>query len=147
MDPADTVGLASRITINAAIDPSLGGNPALLRDGLGATAVGAVGNTAQLNQWIAALDAQRSDQAGMSLQSASGRVSILTSQVGSTRLSSEEQLSFTSARWDTLREAELANGVDTDLELQTLLRVEQAYAANAKVVQTVDFMMQRLMEI
>ena len=147
MDPADTVGLASRITINAAIDPSLGGNPALLRDGLGATAVGAVGNTAQLNQWIAALDAQRSDQAGMSLQSASGRVSILTSQVGATRLSSEEQLSFTSARWDTLREAELANGVDTDLELQTLLRVEQAYAANAKVVQTVDFMMQRLMEI
>jgi flagellar hook-associated protein 1 FlgK len=33
------------------------------------------------------------------------------------------------------------------VELQTLLQIEQAYAANAKVIQTVDFMMQRLMEL
>lgn len=147
LDLADTVGLAGRISINAAIDPAAGGNPSLLRDGLNSGAPGPIGSSAQLNNWIAALDVARADMPGAPTQTAAGRTAVFTAQIGATRLAAEEQLSFTAARWDTLREAELANGVDTDLELQMLLRVEQAYAANAKVIQTVDFMMQRLMEI
>lgn len=147
LDLADTVGLAGRIGINAAVDPSAGGDATLLRDGLNAVAPGPVGDSTQLNRLIAALDVSRADLPGSASQSASGRAASFTSQLGATRLAAEEQLSFTSARWDTLREAELANGVDTDLELQILLRVEQAYAANAKVIQTVDSMIQRLMEI
>ena len=143
----DTVGLAGRIAINASVDPAAGGTTSLLRDGLNAAGPGPAGNSAQLNNWIAALDVARADLPGAPMQTAAGRAAAFTAQVGATRLASEEQLSFTSARWDTLREAELANGVDTDLELQMLLRVEQAYAANAKVIQTVDFMMQSLMEI
>jgi len=46
-----------------------------------------------------------------------------------------------------LTEAEAAGGVDSDYEMQMLLRVEQAYAANARVIQAVETMMQRLMEI
>jgi flagellar hook-associated protein 1 FlgK len=38
-------------------------------------------------------------------------------------------------------------GVDTDAEMQTLLLIEQSYAANAKVVETVDFLIRTLMEI
>ncbi|WP_341367980.1 flagellar hook-associated protein FlgK [Yoonia sp. BS5-3] len=147
LDLADTVGLAGRIGINAAVDPDVGGDVTLLRDGLNAVAAGPVGDSTQLNRWIEALDVSRNDLPGSALQSAAGRTASFTSQLGATRLAAEEQLSFTSARWDTLREAELANGVDTDLELQMLLRVEQAYAANARVIQTVDSMMQRLMEI
>ena len=147
LDLADTVGLAGRIAINATVDPSAGGDPTLLRDGLNAVAPGSVGDSTQLNRMIAALDESRSDLPGSTSQSAAGRAASFTSQLGATRLAAEEQLSFTSARWDTLREAELANGVDTDIELQMLLRVEQAYAANAKVIQTVDTMMQRLIEI
>jgi flagellar hook-associated protein 1 FlgK len=37
--------------------------------------------------------------------------------------------------------------VDTDQELAHLLLVEQAYAANARVLQTVDMLLKRLMEI
>ncbi len=147
LDLADTTGIAGRIAINTTINPTTGGTPSLLRDGLNAITPGPEGNSAQLNNWIAALGAPRADLSGSSPQTAAGRAAVFTSQIGATRLAAEEQLSFTAARWDTLREAELANGVDTDLELQMLLRVEQAYAANAKVVQTVDFMLQRLMEI
>jgi flagellar hook-associated protein 1 FlgK len=41
----------------------------------------------------------------------------------------------------------LASGVDTDQELQTLLQVERMYAANAKVMQTVDTLITTLLEM
>ncbi|WP_296422941.1 flagellar hook-associated protein FlgK [Yoonia sp.] len=144
---ADTVGLAGRITINAAIDPTQGGLLNLLRDGLNAVAPGPSGNASQIDRWITALGTSRADLPGTAARGAAGRVADFVADVGVTRLVAEEKLSFTAARWDMLHGAELANGVDTDIELQTLLRVEQAYAANAKVIQTVEFMMQRLMEI
>lgn len=147
LDITDTVGLAGRIALNPAVDFNAGGDPTRLRDGFNAVASGPEGNTAQLNSWIAALAVPRTDLPGATAQSASGRAAAFTAQLGATRLTADEQLSFTAARWDTLREAELANGVDTDLELQMLLRIEQAYAANARVIQTVDFMLQRLTEI
>lgn len=147
LDLGDLPGLAGRIEVNRIITPIAGGNPALLRDGLNALAPGAPGDATQLNRWIAALNAPRSDVPGATTQSASGRIASFVSDVGTTRLLAQEQLSFTSARWETLREAELADGVDTDVELQTLLQIEQSYAANAKVIQTVDFMMKRLMEL
>ena len=147
MDPADTTGLAGRISVNASLDPLQGGSAQLLRDGLNAAAPGPIGDATQINRWITALDTPRADISGAAERTAAGRVADFVAQVGSTRLAAEEKLSYTSARWDSLKQAELAGGVDTDLELQNLLRIEQAYAANAKVIQTVDFMMQRLMEI
>ena len=42
---------------------------------------------------------------------------------------------------------ELEDGVDTDAELQRLLLIEQAYAANARMIETVDDMMQALLRI
>ncbi|EBA13856.1 flagellar hook-associated protein FlgK [Roseobacter sp. CCS2] len=147
LDLSDLSGLAGRISVNPAIVPAQGGNLALLRDGLNATTPGPTGDAAQINRWIAALDTPRMDVPGATLASASGRIAAYVSEVGTTRLMAQEQLSFTTARWETLREAELADGIDTDVELQRLLQIEQAYAANAKVIQTVDFMMQRLMEL
>ncbi|MEJ8562609.1 flagellar basal body rod C-terminal domain-containing protein [Yoonia sp. GPGPB17] len=139
--------MLSRIAVNPDLIVSQGGDPALLRDGLNTAVAGPVGDATQLNRWIAALEAPRADVPGATLASASGRIASYVSDIGTTRLMVQEQLSFTTARWETLREAELADGVDTDVELQKLLQIEQAYAANARVIQTVDFMMQRLMEI
>lgn len=147
LDIADVPGIAGRIALNAAVDPNKGGELRLLRDGLNSGVAGPTGYATQLNRLLEALAVPRTDLPGVATHSASGRVSSFTAMVGGTRLSAEEKLSFTAARWDTLNEAELSNGVDTDIELQTLMRIEQAYAANAKVIESADFMMQRLMEI
>jgi flagellar hook-associated protein 1 FlgK len=79
--------------------------------------------------------------------SASERIAVFSSEISSGRVNAEQDLSFSAARWDNLHNAELAGGVDTDVELQNLLRVEQAYAANAKVIQTISAMIQQIMEI
>lgn len=147
VNPLDIVGLSGRIAIHTSADPTQGGVLSRLRDGVNAIGTGPIGNAAQINRWLSALDAPLSLTSGAPAQSAASNIASFTSNVGTTRLQAEEQLSFSTARWDTLRQAELSNGVDSDYELQMLMRIEQAYAANAKVMQTVDFMMQRLMEI
>ncbi|MBR2573311.1 MAG: flagellar hook-associated protein FlgK [Loktanella sp.] len=147
LDLSDLPGLAGRITVSTAVDPARGGDPSLLRDGLYAALPGPSGNSAQLDQWLDALTAPRSDVPGISSRSAAGRIADYTAAIGMRRLAAEEAVSFSAAKWGNLHASELANGVDTDFELQVLLRVEQAYAANARVVETVNLMMQQLMEI
>jgi len=71
----------------------------------------------------------------------------MSSQLASLNLIADQELSFTSARWDTLNASVLADGVDTDYEMQMLLQIEQSYSANAKLIQTADRMLQTLMEI
>ena len=56
----------------------------------------------------------------------------------------DKALSHASARADTLRELHLRDGVDTDAEMQSLLTLENAYAANARVVSTIDQMLQTI---
>jgi len=146
-NPLNTVGLAGRIAVNAAIDPSQGGALFRLRDGVNAAVPGPVGDASQLNAWLDALAAPLTLATGGAARTAAGHMSGYLSDIGGMRLIADENLSFTAARWSTLREAELANGVDSDFELQMLLRIEQAYAANARVVETVNSMIQTLMEI
>ena len=47
----------------------------------------------------------------------------------------------------TFATQEQAQGVDTDQELQKLLTIEQSYAANAKLIETIDQMIQSLLRI
>ena len=56
--------------------------------------------------------------------------------------------SSTQTQLNALRDAETANtGVDIDDQMQDLLIIEQAYAANARVIQTASQMLDRLMEL
>ena len=55
--------------------------------------------------------------------------------------------SFASARYEQLNIMQMQNGVDTDTELQKLLSIETNYAANAKVIQTIDEMLSTIMRI
>ncbi len=146
-DPLDQVGLAGRISVNATVDPAQGGASWRIRAGVNATTPGVVGDGTQIDRWSDALSGTRSLSSGGIARSASGHAASLVSTIGGQRLGVEEELSFQTARWDTLRQSELANGVDSDHELQMLLRIEQAYAANARVMQTVQSMIQTLMEI
>ena len=112
-----------------------------------ATAEGTVGDPAQINRWLDAMSDSRATNLGGTRASAAGHIADLMSDIGAQRLSADTEMAFQSARYDTLKQAELANGVDTDVELQNLLQIEQAYAANAKVLQTIDTMMSRILEL
>ena len=146
-DPVNTLGIAGRISLNAAVDPAQGGVLTNLRDGVNAVAAGPSGDATLLQSLSAALADPRVSTGSSISQSAAGRAANLEAETGNKRLSFEYELSFANARWSSLKEAEAAEGVDTDFEMQMLLRVEQAYAANARVIQTVETLMQRLMEI
>jgi flagellar hook-associated protein 1 len=62
-------------------------------------------------------------------------------------LTAETDLGFARARQDTLSAIEKRGGVDTDDELQKLLLIERTYAANARVIETIDRLIGRLLEI
>ena len=147
LDPADIVGLSQRIAVNAALDPAVGGTVTRLRDGVGAAAPGPAGEAVQITRWLDALSARTSTLPGAAGLSAAGVIARYGDAIATRSYRSEEDLSFQTARRDRLSQAELGQGVDTDTELQNLLRIEQAYAANAKLIQAASAMIQTLMEI
>jgi flagellar hook-associated protein 1 FlgK len=81
---------------------------------------------------------------GASLAGLSGELQSLTARDG---LTAEADLGFARARQETLAALEKRGGVDTDQEMQKLLLIEQIYAANARVISTVDTLINRLLEI
>lgn len=146
VDPSDIVGLSARIAVNAAVDPDTGGDLWRLRDGVAATAQGPAGRSDQLVAWSDALSALRADTSGVS-RSAAGHVGVLVTSLASDRLSADDDVAFATARWETVRQAQLADGVDTDYEMQMLLRIEESYSANARVMETINVLMRELLEI
>lgn len=147
LDLANTTGLAARISVNAAVDPAQGGTVTNLRDGTYATTPGAAGDATFLQALSLALSTPAAGLNDPVALSAAGRAAAAETATGAQRLTYESEQSFANARWSSLKEAEAAEGVDSDYEMQMLLRVEQAYAANARVIQAVEMMMKRLMEI
>ena len=145
--PANEAGLAMRLRLNPAVDPNAGGQLWRLRDGVEAAAPGPTGNARLLVALHEALNAPRQPSPGASARSHAVLAAQIVSGVASGRLTAETEASYSTARADALRVLEMENGVDTDRELQDLLMIEQAYAANARVLRTVDEMIQLLLGV
>lgn len=146
-DPANEIGLSTRLSLNAAVDPAAGGEVWRLRDGLGAATAGLSGDATLLNGMLGALEAARLPASGSSSIGAGSMADLMAAFNGSlaaTRSNAEQDLSFTAARLTELTQLQLSEGVDTDQELQNLLVLEQAYAANARVIQAADSMIETL---
>ena len=143
------VGLASRIKVHANVLPSAGGDLRLLRDGINAVAAGDVGDASRIQNMIDAMSALTTPATGafMANQTVSGIAGDFVSGIGAHRQSAELDTTFATTRQETLRQRQLADGVDTDAEMQKLMMIEQAYAANARVMTVVDEMMRTLMGI
>ncbi|MBT8472865.1 MAG: flagellar hook-associated protein FlgK [Marinicaulis sp.] len=150
-DPTNEIGLAGRITVNAAVDPDKGGAAWRIRDGLGAVSEGAAGASGVINTMLDALTALKTPPANTGLNGeidAARAAADVTSAIGSRRISSENRLTAVTARTQALVDAEIgATGVDTDFELQQLILIEQAFAANARVIQIADRLIQQLVEL
>ncbi|MFO1141002.1 MAG: flagellar hook-associated protein FlgK [Amaricoccus sp.] len=144
-------GLAGRIEVNAAVDPSeAGGAVWRLRDGLSATAPGNTGNGAILQSLTDAMATTR-DPTGFVSQNAKAGSATMASEIASffagRGARSDDDRAHLTARQSALAEQETSEtGVDTDTELQSLTLVEQAYAANAHVLSVIDDLMKLLLE-
>ncbi|MFN7223954.1 MAG: flagellar hook-associated protein FlgK [Paracoccaceae bacterium] len=147
-DPLDEVGLAARIKLTNSVIPDHGGALWRLRDGLGAPSAGPDGYAGHLNALASAISDRRV-QIAPGISSGSRSLAEFASDIVSyqsiNRLSAEAEAAFTTARGDALRSELMRDGVDTDQEMQNLLLIEQAYAANAKVIQSVDEMINILL--
>lgn len=149
-DPLNEIGLAGRIDITTIVDPSRGGDLWKLRDGLNAITPGDQGNATLINGLADALTATRVAASGgfsPTARSASGLAADFLSVVKSNLVFAEADQSFATAQYDTLKTIELQDGVDTDYEMQRLLLIEQAYSANARVITTVDEMINTILGI
>lgn len=148
--PANEVGLAGRLALNAAADPGQGGALFRLRDGLGAVAEGPPGNGTLLSALHATLSAAR-PLASTGFSAGSRSFAALTGDLMSDasvlRLSAQSEQSFAAAKLTALTDLEAQNGIDTDQEMQALLVIEKNYAANAKVIQAVNDMIDTLIRL
>lgn len=149
-DPAGGAGLAGRISLNAAVDPAQGGATWRLRDGLGAVTSGPPGNQSILQGMFDAFTAVSAFSAPgfQGSYSSTEMVANLASIAGQKRLQHETVLSSTQTQHGILVEAEQTEtGVDIDAQMQDLLLIEQAYAANARVIEIASQMIKLLMEL
>ena len=149
-DPANETGLSRRIAVNALVDPDLGGAAWRLRDGLGSTVRGDAGNTATLLRLGAALgsvDAPASTAGPPGRFTSAGIGAALYSTLGLARAGINSDMAHASARSVAIGQSLQVMSVDSDAEMQRLLVIEQAYAANARVVTAAQQMLDRLLEI
>ncbi len=148
---SNLTGLASRIRINSAIDPTQGGQATRLRDGLGAPSPGPVSDASILNNLLTAFTSSGSApvNSGLSGNLSSSEIAAgFSSVIGEGRVNADAVAVTSLARARSLENAVLSEtGVNTDAEMQTLLLVEQSYAANARVIQSVSKMLDTLMQL
>ena len=146
----DEIGLAGRLSANPAADPAQGGALFRLRDGLGAATEGPPGNGTLLAALQSALtEANPLSSTGFTagIRSFQGLAADLHSDASAQRLSAQADQSFAAARLTALTDLEAQNGIDTDQEMQALLVIEKNYAANAKVIQSVQDMIDILIRL
>jgi flagellar hook-associated protein 1 FlgK len=144
------VGIAGRLAINALVDPDAGGELWRLRDGLGATVAGDEGDRTLLTAFIDVIELGQTPQSG---QFSAGNSDLsdlagdLVSLNSAARLDAEQAEIYAQSRFQELYLVELEGGVDTDQEMQKLLLIETAYAANARVISTIEEMLQTILEL
>lgn len=144
-------GLAGRLDLNALVDPTVGGDPSLLRDGLQSAAPGAASSDAIPRGMLDALTAGRPSSSIPGLDgslSAAQMVSGIAELIGVQRTRAETDLAAKASTRETLALTEAEEiGVNTDQELQDLILIEQAFSANLQVIQAASRMLQEISEI
>jgi flagellar hook-associated protein 1 FlgK len=144
-------GVAGRIAINAAVDPDQGGAVWRLRDGLGAAAQGNAGFGDYLVAMSDAITTARTPTGFANLSAAdgaSGFAAGIAAFMAAEADRADQDTAYQTSLQATLAGAEIeATGVNTDEELQNLMVIEQAYAANAQVLSVIDELMQLLLEV
>ncbi len=149
-DPVSETGLASRISLNVVVDPDAGGDSWKLRAGLGALTPGAPGDASQLQAFGAVLTDSRPAPSvgfGTGTMRAAEIAEALLSKAGANAHTADQRSSFAANAQLEMQKVVADQGVDSDAELQRLMQIEQAYAANARIVAVVDELMDTLLRL
>jgi flagellar hook-associated protein 1 len=159
-DASLPVGLAGQISVNAAVDPSQGGDADLLRDGGIANAVAgntnytynstdAAGFTARIQQMISTISATQSFNPAAGAGASDGLsdyAAASASWVQAQYQQSSEQATYSSAVATTASQVlSNATGVNLDDETAHMLSLENSYQTSAKLLTTVNNMFASLM--
>ncbi|EBA17063.1 flagellar hook-associated protein K [Roseobacter sp. SK209-2-6] len=148
--PANTVGLSARLELNSSVSLSGAAETWRFRDGINAASQGDPGNASLLTAYSDRLAETRSVST-TKLGAITGSLNTLSASVMSRFArdsdTANSTMSFAAASFSEMSKAKLALGVDSDAELQNLMIIERAYAANAKMLEAVDEMMQTLLRI
>ncbi|AMA56358.1 flagellar hook-associated protein FlgK [Bradyrhizobium sp. CCGE-LA001] len=151
-----SVGLAGTISVAASVDPAVGGNPNLLRDGaisgnaaFNYNTTGNAGFSARLQQLINEMDAPQpfaaaaqAKPSGSVIEFASSSASWIESQ----RKTADDSVQYQNTLLDRSTAAlSNVNGVNMDDEMALMLQVERTYSASSKIISTVDEMLQSLL--
>lgn len=143
-------GLAGRLSVNDAVIEDAGGSAWRMRSGVQATAEGAVGDSTLLIAMSDALDQTTTALAGTGFSgraSLADRLGTVESQISTARVNAQSDAAIRNGQADTIWSRLAADGVDSDAEMQRLLQYEQAYAANARVIQAIQTMMDQILGI
>jgi flagellar hook-associated protein 1 len=146
-----TAGAAGRIEVNAVVDSAKGGQAWRIRDGLTAATQGDKGFTDYLIAMSDAM-AQARAPAGFAHQSSNADSSSMASGIaayfGSMQDRADMNTSYLTSLQTALADREIGEtGVDSDTELSSLMVLENAYAANARVLSAIDELMRVILEI
>lgn len=148
-DPANERGLSLRLRVNPTVNEEQGGQLWRIRDGINATGPGDVGDGTRLDRMSQAMTATQpfTSSTTNGVGTISTLASTFLSDMSSRRLSNETLRTHDVTLQNSLQDALFADGVDTDREMEMLLQLEKAYAANAKVIQVVDEMLDQILRI
>ena len=138
----DSSGLAARLIVNTAVDPVAGGDPARLGTGLGTGATLDPGTTTIINNML-----NQIDQRPVGGQSLADRAANMVASQQQMRVSAERAVQSAEISGATISASrQNLQGVNIDDELQVLMVIEQSYAANAKVLTSLQQMLDSLMD-
>ncbi|EJJ26477.1 flagellar hook-associated protein FlgK [Rhizobium sp. CF142] len=158
--PSDTSGvidgIAATITVNPAVIAGSGGDPMKLRDGSisGVTNLNPDGNSGfadNLNTLYSSLSVTRSFSADAGIGQTGSLVDYAGSSIGWLEQYRSDASTMSENTSAALSRSEQAysneTGVNLDEELTKLLDIEQSYKAGTKILNTIEEMLQSLLDI
>jgi flagellar hook-associated protein 1 FlgK len=141
--------LANRIAINDAVRPEAGGALWRIRDGMQAATQGPASDRTQISAFVSVLEEPQTFAAAAGLGSPVDMTSYAARMVADqqyVRVRAQDRMETLSAGAGAIEAARMsAQGVNLDEELQKLVSIEQAYAANSQVIRSLGEMLDTLL--
>jgi flagellar hook-associated protein 1 len=149
--PATTTGLGAEIQVNPAVDPTQGGSPDLVRDGINTTfnTAGDASFSTQLQNLTTGLNATQtfasSGEIGKTPSNISDYASASVSWLEAARQNNSNESSFQSTLLTSTTTAlSSATGVSLDNEMSKMLDLENSYSSSAQLMTTINNMFSSL---